>query len=429
MTHHHVRWTAIVSFVGAILATTAPLVVWLNVRGDPATAERERESVVPTAALVERGAYLAKVGNCAGCHTARDGLAYAGAAGIATPFGTVFASNLTPDRATGIGAWSSTDFWRAMHNGRSRDGRLLYPAFPYTSFSQIRREDSDAIYVFLRSIAPVSQVNRPHALRFPYNRQASLAIWRALYFRPVSFEPDARQTAEWNRGAYLVRTLGHCVACHSPRNPLGATSGTVELAGGLIPVQNWYAPSLASAAEASVASWSLADITMLLATGTTPHGSVLGPMADVVYESTQHYTQEDLQSVAVFLKSLPQAAVARPAATRLDASAMAKGASLYKDQCATCHGASGQGFPGLYPPLAGNRKVTMASGTNIVHVVADGGFPPTTAGNPRPFGMPPFGQAMSNADLAAVLTFIRNSWGNEAGPSSELDVVRARARP
>ena len=166
---------------------------------------------------------------------------------IATPFGTVYTSNLTPDAQTGLGQWTPDAFWRAMHHGRSADGRLLYPAFPYTSYTQVSRADSDALFAYLRSIPAVVQANRPHALAFPYSSQAALAVWRALFFRAGEFTPEPQQSAQWNRGAYLVRGLGHCAACHAERNFLGASSSAQALQGGVIPMQRWYAPSLASA--------------------------------------------------------------------------------------------------------------------------------------------------------------------------------------
>jgi mono/diheme cytochrome c family protein len=414
--------------LAALLAScvaVAAVVAWLNVRGDSAFAGAA-SSVAVTPALIERGAYLARAGNCATCHTQRGGAAYAGGRAIDTPFGQVFTSNLTPDAQTGIGGWSAAHFWRAMHNGRSKDGRLLYPAFPYPNFTQLSREDSDAIYAWLQTQPAVASPNRPNDLRFPYSGQAALAVWRALYFRPEAFEPERDRTAEWNRGAYLVRGLGHCIACHSTRNALGASEGRLELSGGLIPLQNWYAPSLASAAEASVADWDPAEIVALLKTGTYARGSVLGPMAEVVYRSTQHLDDADLRAVAVFLKTLPQSRDAAPAVEPSPPGALALGGRIYADRCAACHGDQGQGAVGAYPPLAGNRKVSMTPATNVVRVIVDGGFPPTTQGNPRPYGMPPFGPSLSNAEIAAVVTYVRNSWGNAGGPVSELDVLHAR---
>jgi mono/diheme cytochrome c family protein len=356
----------------------------------------------------------------------RGSAEYAGGRGIETPFGTVYAPNLTPDRETGIGAWTPSEFWRAMHNGRSRDGRLLYPAFPYPNFTLVTREDSDALYAFLQSLPAVRQPNRPHELRFPYNLQASLALWRALYFRPTGFAADTGQSVQWNRGSYLVRGLGHCVACHSSRNWLGATAGDIELGGGLIPMQNWYAPSLAKAHEAGVADWSEHDIVALLGSGISARGSVMGPMAEVVYRSTQHLTEQDLRAMAAYLKTLPKGGAKQDQVKPAGADIMRVGEKIYADRCASCHGESGEGSANIYPPLVANRAVTMASPINFIKAILHGGFPPATRGNPRPFGMPPFKQVLSEGEVAAVATYVRQSWGNQAEAVSELDVHRAR---
>ena len=403
----------------------AAAVWWLNLRDEPDL--RAPAAEVPTTPdLVARGAYLALAGNCASCHTSRGGAAYAGGRGIDTPFGTVYTSNLTPDADTGLGRWSPAEFWRAMHNGRSKDGRLLYPAFPYTSYTEVSRADSDALYAYLKSLPPTPQAATPHALRWPFNLQPALAVWRALYFRPGTPPVDASQSAEWNRGAYLVRGLGHCGACHTARNALGATDDRLNLAGGMIPMQNWYAPSLTSPQEAGVADWPREDIVHLLQTGVAPGGSVLGPMAEVVLKSTQHLSTEDLGAMATYLKALPQAAepAARPAVDRKVAE---RGSRLYERHCAQCHGDQGQGVRAAYPPLAGNRAVTMPQVANLVQAVLNGGYAPATAGNPRPFGMPPFVLVLDDADIAAVLTHIRSAWGSQAGGVTEIEVNRLRA--
>ncbi|HEU5297722.1 MAG TPA: cytochrome c, partial [Burkholderiaceae bacterium] len=261
---------AVVLLFGCLLVA-ATLVWWLNVRGEAAIPVVQAEPA-STAGQIERGAYLARAGNCSGCHTDRGGAPYAGGKGIPTPFGTVYASNLTPDVKTGIGSWNAAHFWRAMHHGRSKDGRLLYPAFPYPSFTLITRDDSDALYAFLRSQAPAQQPNQPHALRFPYDMQPALAVWRALFFAPRTFERLANQSERWNRGAYLVRGLGHCDACHAPRNIFGATRSAIELSGGLIPNQHWYAPSLADGGEAGVADWPLDEVVQLMSRGISSRG-------------------------------------------------------------------------------------------------------------------------------------------------------------
>ncbi|GAB2454730.1 cytochrome c [Comamonas humi] len=400
-------------------------IAWLNLRGEAPVSD-----IIPTAApsaeLVQRGAYLARAGNCAACHTERGGAAYAGGKALATPFGTVFAGNLTPDAETGLGRWSADHFWRALHHGRSRDGRLLYPAFPYTEYTQVTREDADALYAFLRTVPAVHQANRPHELRFPYSTQAALAVWRALNFQPGGFEPEKARSAEWNRGAYLVRGLGHCAACHAPRNFMGATQNHLGLDGGLIPMQNWYAPSLASPAEAGLQDWSEADAIALLQHGISPRGAAMGPMAEVVYASTQHLNAADLQAMAVFLRELPRQAPAPQPHARANATVLGLGAKLYQAQCAACHGDNGAGSGSAYPALAGHRGVTQASSANLVKVIIHGGFPPTTDGNPRPYGMPPFGQSLDDTDIAALASYVRSAWGNSASGVTPFDVSRLR---
>lgn len=409
----------------ALAVLLGAMVAWLNVRGELAL-----ETSVPTAPasseVTARGAYLARAGNCMGCHTTTAGPEFAGGRGIDTPFGIVFAPNITPDPKTGIGSWSADEFWRSLHHGRSKDGRLLYPAFPYPSFTQVSREDSDALYAFLRSVPAVDRANTPHALRFPYSTQAALAVWRALYFRPGGFEPDPGQSAEWNRGKYLTQGLGHCAACHSGRNLLGASSLSAQLGGGLMANGAWYAPSLASPSEAGVQRWPREQVVRLLKDGVSAHASVSGPMAEVVFNSTQHLTEEDLDAMARYLATLP--VVEEPPARPSPASEemMVAGKQVYEQHCAACHGDRGQGVPGMYPALAGNRAVTMASHINLVQQIRQGGFSPTTAGNRQPFGMPPYGQVLSNDEIAAVATFVRQSWGHAAAPVSPLDVLRVK---
>jgi mono/diheme cytochrome c family protein len=408
-----------------VLALLA-LVLFLNFRGEGVIHDTTPPAP-PSAQGVARGAYLVRAGNCITCHTDRGGVPFAGGRAIETPFGTVYAGNITPDRTNGIGTWSPDHFWRALHNGRAKDGRLLYPAFPYPNYTVITRADSDAIYDYLRSLAPVARPNTAHRLRWPYSTQAALAVWRALYFRPGVHEDDPAQPADWNRGAYLVRGLGHCNACHAPRNALGASSDMMDLSGGLIPMQNWYAPALTSPAEAGLADWELADIERLLQTGVARRGTVLGPMAEVVLHSTQYLAPADRRAMAVFLKALPQAHESQPApAVTMSARMAERGAKLYDRHCAQCHGDHGEGVPGAYPPLAGNRAVNLPITANLVQVVLNGGFPPATTGNPRPFGMPPYATVLSDADVAAVLSHIRSSWGNRAAPIGEFSVSQQR---
>ncbi len=376
-----------------------------------------------------RGADLARAGNCLSCHTTRGGSPYAGGRALSTPFGAVYSSNLTPDAQTGLGRWSNDDFWRALHHGTSRDGRWLYPAFPYPNYTLVTRADSDALLAYLRTLPPVRKAPPPHELSWPFSTQAALGVWRVLFFKESRFEPEPTKSAQWNRGAYLVRGLGHCSACHEGRNVLGASTGA-ELSGGLMPVQNWYSPSLRDPLEASVAAWPVADIVALLQIGQAPQGRVQGPMAEVVLHGTQHLPMADLQAMAVFLKDLPQAASRQEAAPPARPELMAQGAGLYKQHCATCHGEQGQGTPvngvRLYPPLAGNRMVLMKQPVNLVRAIAHGGFGPATPGHPRPFGMPPFAQQLKDAEIAALATYLRQSWGAKASQVDPQDVSRFR---
>lgn len=405
--------------------------LYLGLRED--TAEATAPAASADAALVERGAYLARAGNCMACHTARGGAPYAGGRAILTPFGTIHAPNITSDAETGIGDWSADDFWRALHNGKAKDGKLLYPAFPYPNYTRVTRADSDAMYAYFKTVAPVRQANQEPELRFPFNYRGLLVFWRALYFRPGEYEATPRQTAEWNRGAYLVQGLGHCNACHTPRNALGATTGEGDLGGAMIPMLNWYAASLTGERGTGLGDWQLQDLTELLKTGVSARGAASGPMAEVVRGSLQHLTNDDVRAMAVYLKSLPENPRAATATGRKpapeDERMLQLGAALYEKHCVECHKASGAGEPPHFPALAGNRAVVLNQPTNAIRAVLHGGFPPSTQGNPRPFGMPPFGAVLSDQEVAALLSFIRNSWGNQASMVSSEQVNRLRPVP
>ena len=383
---------------------------------------------------VERGKYLALAGNCAACHTQRGGAPYAGGRAIETPCGSVFSSNLTPDALTGLGGWTADDFWRAMHLGKSKDGSLLYPAFPYPNYTKVSRADADALFAWLRTLRPIEQVKSQHALRFPYNKRFLLAGWRLLYFRPGAYRPDAKQSVEWNRGAYLVQGLGHCNACHTGRDVLGGSDLKADLAGGMIPMLNWYAPSLTSDVEAGLGNWQVQEIAELLKTGVGSRAAVFGPMSEVVYKSLQHLTDSDVNAMAEYLKSLPQTrAAADPGVPPLPSQdvdrVMTLGADVYRKYCVDCHRTTGAGIPPAYPPLDGNRSLTMRSAVNPIRMVLNGGYPPGTAGNPRPYGMPPYRLTLNDDEVAAVVSYIRNSWGNHAGFVSPVEVDRYRSAP
>jgi mono/diheme cytochrome c family protein len=270
------------------------------------TGQMIRAAPAADQALVAKGQYLVRAGDCIACHTNPGGALFAGGRPMATPFGTLYTSNITPDPTTGIGSWTADDFYRTMHTGRFPDGGLIYPAMPFGSYTKVTRGDSDAIFAYLRSVAPVRQANRPHDLRFPFNNRQLILGWRTLFFQEGEYQPDPTKSAEWNRGAYLVEGLGHCSMCHSPINALGGSSESAAFEGGLIPMQNWYAPSLTSNKEAGLGEWSIEEIVDLLRNGISHRGAVYGPMAEVTFNSLQYLSDADVRAMAIYLKSLGQ---------------------------------------------------------------------------------------------------------------------------
>lgn len=386
------------------------------------------------AALVARGAYLARVGNCMLCHTAVGGMAYGGGRPQETPFGAVLSRNITPDPQYGIGTWSADDFWQALHHGLSKDGSALYPAFPYTSYTQVSRADSDALFAYLKTLAPAPQPNKAHTLRWPFSTQLSLRVWRTLFFKPYeeTGKPAAAgtataQDAALERGRYLVQGLGHCLECHGKRNVMGALSNTPGEGGSVLPGQQWIAPSLSDPAGASVVAWSEADIRSYLQTGRNSQAQARGPMAEAVLHGLQYLSDPDALAIARYLKTLPQQKPQPPAARAVVSSAtLTKGGKLYESYCADCHGKDGRGRADAYPALVGNRSVLQEPPNNLINTVLGGAFAPATPGHPRPFGMPPFVLQMRDADMAAVLSYIRNAWGNQALSISEFDINKFR---
>jgi mono/diheme cytochrome c family protein len=409
-----------------------------SIRAAGASSGNSSPLPAPVIAPLARGRELIILGDCAGCHTDRGGAPFAGGRPIVTRFGTFYSPNITPDRSTGIGLWSADDFWHALHDGYARGGGLLYPAFPYPNYTKVTREDSDAIFGYLRSLRPVVKPRRAHTLHFPYDQRQLLSVWRGLYFRAGTFQADPARDAEWNRGAYLVQGLAHCNACHEPRNALGAPQSGANPSGGI--VLDWYAPSLSNPHEAGVQDWSESEIVTLLKSGriggspeAVRSATTVGPMAEVVYNSLQYLAETDLRAMAVYLRSTsaPEAVAGEPSSVHqpIDTATYGAGRTIYLKECADCHGDNGEGHPPVAPPLAGNRAVALHSATNVIRIVLFGGFPPGTGGNMRPFGMPPYYPSLSDEDIADVLTYVRSSWGNVAGPVSASQVSENRGSP
>ena len=324
-----------------------------------------------------------------------------------------------------------------MHEGRSRDGRALTPAFPYTEFTRITRADADAIHAWLRSLPPVRAPNRANALRFPWNQPLMTELWRLVYFRSATFVPDDARDAAFNRGAYLVEVLGHCGACHTARDSLGGPDG-VAFAGAELAQLGWYAPSLLSESEAAVGRWTQDETVEWLATGINRHAIAAGPMAAVVTGSLQHLQPDDLQSMAVYLNAIALPDSGGPRVQGLGRkivlpsagdSMLAAGERLYAKHCAECHGDKGELAPPGYPPLAGNRLFAMNSPVNAIRAVLHGGFAPATPAKPRPFSMPPFGPQLDDREIAAIVSWLRNTWGQRGTRVEARQVNALRSVP
>lgn len=373
----------------------------------------------PTAA--ERGAYLARAGDCVSCHTAPGGAPYAGGYRLDTPFGYLLAPNITPDGETGIGRWSADDFWRALHHGVNRRGKDMYPAMPYVFYTRVTREDSDAIYAYLRTLKPVTNAVDVNHLHFPFDQRWTMAAWRELFFTEGTLRPDPTRSAAWNRGAYLVEGLGHCSACHSPRDILGGIEKDNVYTGATI--DGWYALNLTQKPLTGLGDWTAADIATYLKTGAFKgRTTALGPMAEVVRNSTSHLTDADLAAMSEYLKSIPPDSSLRAGPSAPPAS-RTRGATLYMDHCSGCHQAKGRGIAGVFPPLAGNGAVIAADPANVLKVVL-AGIPAQSGYIP----MPSFGDQLSDQEIADIANYVRGSWGNAAAPSATPQAV-ARLRP
>ncbi|HET8555136.1 MAG TPA: cytochrome c [Rhodanobacteraceae bacterium] len=369
---------------------------------------------------VTRGHYLARIGDCKSCHTAKGGKPWAGGRAIPTPFGVIYSTNITPDPATGIGDWSFEDFYQSMHEGVARDGRHLYPAFPYPWFTRLSRDDVHAIKAYLDTLTPVRQRDVPNELPWPFSMRSVMAVWNKLYFDAGTYQPDPGHSAEWNRGAYLVRGVGHCGACHGSKNFAGATDMDHPFRGGM--AEHVYAPDLTGSRRTGLGNWSVADIVEYLGTGSNDITSAAGPMAEVVRMSTQYLSASDRRAIAVYLKSLPAARTREHGAqdeNDIDASVMRSGKAVYIDDCQGCHMDGGKGIPGVFPPLRGSSAIVADKPQTLIQAVLEGARIPPTRAKPTGLQMPAFDRKLSNAEIADVLTFIRNSWGNHAGAVSE----------
>lgn len=430
---------------GHLLALLFGLVIWGTgsagaANGAVVGAVGGAEDAATLQADIAAGEYMARAADCSACHTMPGGRPFAGGMVFRLPMGTIRASNITPDPKAGIGGYSEAEFARAVRQGVRRDGATLYPAMPYPSYAHMTDADVHALYVyFMKGVAPVAVPVAANDIVWPLSMRWPLVGWRMLFAPSGARAGQGGTDPQLARGAYLVEGPGHCGACHTPRGvamqekALTAADGPLYLSGGSA-VDGWNPVSLRGEAREGLGRWSEEDIVAFLQTGRVTHAAAFGGMTDAIRHGTQHLTADDLHAIAHYLKSLsPAQPLAR--AWRYDATAghslhdgnlSAQGARAYVDNCAACHRTDGRGYPTTFPPLAGNPVVMDASATSLIRIVLTGSVLRATRQAPSAFVMPGFAARMDDRAVADVVSFIRQSWGNEASPVSTAQVAEVR---
>ncbi|CCG88716.1 c-type cytochrome [Erwinia piriflorinigrans] len=392
---------------------------------------------------IKRGEYLARAGDCVACHTKAGGAEFAGGLPMVTPIGTIYSTNITPDKQNGIGDYSYDDFQKAVRHGVAKNGDTLYPAMPYPSYAVVSDEDMQALYAyFMHGVSPVAQANQESDIPWPLSMRWPLAIWRGIFAPDVkAFQPIKGQDAVLARGQYLVEGLGHCGACHTPRSitmqekALNDGEGSDYLSGSSAPIDGWTASNLRGDSGDGLGRWSEDQLVQFLRTGRNDHTAVFGGMTDVVQHSLQHLTPEDATAIARYLKSLGAKDPNQVGFTPDDTVAKAlwkgddsqTGASVYVDSCAACHKTDGSGYKRFFPELRGNSVVLASDPTSLIHIVLSGAQLPGMKGAPTTITMPAFGWRLNDQQVADVVNFIRTSWGNSAASTvSASDVAKVR---
>lgn len=378
----------------------------------------------------ERGAYLAVLGDCVACHTKLgDGKPFTGGRGLKTPFGTIYTPNLTPDLETGTGGWTNAQFVTAMRSGVAPGGRRLYPALPYNYFRKATTADLIDLKAFIHSLTPVHAPKPANDLLGPLEFRPLMRGWNLLFREEGIFKETAGKSEAWNRGAYIVEGLGHCGACHTPKNVLGAAKKGVSFTGG--DIEGWHALPLDDTARSGLGDWSMEDIVAYLKTGTNGRVFASGPMREVVERSTQHMSNDDLKAIATYLKDLPgnERAGSRSEAAAVIAASdtrMSLGQQVYIDNCSGCHRENGTGMKGIFPALAASPEVQAPKPTSVVRVILDGATEASTSQRPNRIQMPAFNWKLSDEQIAAVATYVRNTWGYKSSQVEPAYVSTAR---
>ena len=430
-TRPYMKVAGAVVVAGLILLT---LLVWYGTRV-PASALAEAGASSTDAALIQRGEYVARASDCVACHSLPDAAPFAGGLKMATPLGAIYATNITPDGSAGIGGYSLGDFDRAVRHGVAPEGRRLYPAMPYPSYSKLSDDDVKALYAFfMHGVSPVAQANIPSEIPWPLNMRWPIALWNRLFTEPDTFAQQPEQNAQWNRGAYLVQGAGHCGSCHTPRglafNEKALSDADEQyLAGALL--DGWYAPSLRNDPNSGLGRWSEADIVQFLKTGRNQHAVVFGSMTEAFNNSTQFLADDDLAAIAHYLKTLPgdpQRDGQPWQYQTAEASAFTSpGGHLYVTQCAACHGQDGKGQAPWIPPLAGATSALITAPDSAINITLNGSLRVVTAGVPDAYRMPALRGQLSDQQIADVLSFMRTTWGNAGGKVEAQAVAKLRA--
>jgi mono/diheme cytochrome c family protein len=374
--------------------------------------------------MVERGRYLAKLADCAACHTTASGAQWAGGVELKSPFGTFYGTNITPDKEHGIGNWSADEFYAALRDGVTPD-KHLYPAMPYTSYRSMARADSDAIYAYLMQVKPAKVANKEPDLKFPYNMRFGVRFWNMLFLKDELTDASQGQSAEWKRGRYLSNTLGHCAECHTPRGALGQMDLSRTLTGNRM--ARIGAPDITPAGLAAM-GWTEADLASLLTTGVAPQGSATGEMFEVVHLSTQYMQPGDVKAMTTYLMGdkplAPQALkLANPAGADIDA-----GRRTYIAVCAGCHGLDGGGKPHVAVPMKGNSSVRSADPHNLIAVTLDGIAAQHFGDKESMQEMPGFAGKLSDKEVTDLANYMRASWGGAARVAeAQVKAVREEA--
>ncbi|QHA86049.1 c-type cytochrome [Serratia rhizosphaerae] len=371
---------------------------------------------------IKRGEYVSRLSDCTACHTAEGGKPFAGGYRLNTPFGAILSSNITSDPETGIGGWTQEQFDRAVRHGIGSHG-YLYAAMPYNAYAKLTDQDLADLWAYIKTIPPVKNKVVENQLPFPFNQRWTLAGWNLLFFKDRVFEPKATASEQFNRGAYLVDGPGHCASCHTAKNLLGGDT-SAYLQGGAL--QGWYAPDLTANPHSGLGKWSEEDIVSYLRSGTNKITASSGPMTEAIENSTQYMTDDDLKAIAQYLKALPASEAPAPTPLSSDNTAMMTGKKVYESQCSACHVSNGSGVRNMIPSLSGNPQVNSPDPSSLVNVVLNGTDGPLTHANPTAAGMPAFSQKLSDSNIADVMTYIRNSWGNAAAPVSARQIEKAR---